>query len=130
MKDPAAEAPSGLTIGAVERLHWLLLAGAVALSFLIPSASPASVAAGGIFMGANVNLMKQILARVLRPGGPRLAAAMTLLVLKICLFLGLLVLLFRRIPIDGLSFAAGATVFLIAAVIGAVRAGETSQGEL
>ena len=132
MSDPTPEAPPApaLSIEAVERLHWLLLAGAVGLAFLVPEASPASVAAGGGFMGANVNLMKHLLRRVLRPGGPSLAPAMILLVLKICLFLGLLVLLFRRIPIDGLSFAAGATVFLIAAVIGAVRTGGTSQGEL
>lgn len=131
MSEPPLEtpAPEPLPIGAVERLHWMMLAGCVGLAFLIPGAAPASVAAGGAFMGANVNLMKHLFRRVLRPGGPSLAPAMGLLVLKMCLFLGLMVLLFERIPIDGLSFAAGASVFLIAAVIGTLRTGGTSQGE-
>jgi hypothetical protein len=133
MSEPEGDAPPPLapilSIEAIERLHWVLLAAAVAAAFAIPSASPASVAAGGAFMGANVNLMKHLLRRVLRPGGPSLAPAMILLVLKFCLFLGLLVLLFERIPIEGLSFAAGATVFLFAAVIGALRTGGTAQGD-
>ena len=115
----------------IERLHWGLLALAVLLSWLVPMFSPLSVAAGGVFMGMNVNLMKRLLRRVLRPGGAtRIAPAMALLALKMCLFLGLLLLLFRRIPIDGLSFAGGATVFLVAAVIEGTRPGVTSQGEI
>ena len=129
---PAGDGPPAppITIERVERLHWALLALAVAGSFLVPGASPASVAAGGVFMGANVTLMKHLLRRVLRPAGAqRVGTAMALLALKMGLFLGLLLLLFRRIPIDGLSFAGGATVFLAAAVIGTLRSDETIQGE-
>jgi hypothetical protein len=79
-------------------------------------------------MGTSVNLMKRLAARLVQPAG-RLVPALALLTAKTCLFLGLLVLLFRRIPIDGLSFAAGATVFLIAAVVSALRPGETSRGK-
>lgn len=120
-----------LSIEQVEKLHWGLLVVAVGVALLVPGASPISVAAGGAFMGANVNLMKHLLRRVLRPGGePRVGIAIGLLALKLCLFLGLLLLLFRRIPIDGLSFAGGATVFLVASVVGAALSGGASQGEL
>ena len=120
-----------MTIGQIEWLHWGLLVVAVGVAFLIPGASPASVAAGGAFMGANVNLMKHLLRRVLQPGGEsRVGIAIGLLVLKLGLFLGLLLLLFRRISIDGLSFAGGATVFLVAAVLGTALYGGASQGEL
>jgi len=115
----------------VERLHWILLALATALAFLFPELSPLSLAAGGVFMGVNVKLMKGVLRRVLAPSRTqRVGAAMGLLALKMCLFLGLLLLLFRRIPIDGLSFAVGATMFPLASVIAVLRSGETSQGEI
>lgn len=117
-----------LTIDQVERLHWWMLAAVTLVAALVPGASPVSLAAGGLFMGTSVNLMKRLVARLVRPGG-RLAPALALLTAKTALFLGLLVLLFKRIPIDGMSFAGGATVFLVAAVVSAVRSGERSRGE-
>lgn len=117
-----------MTIDQVERLHWWMLAAATLIAAVVPGASPLSVAAGGVFMGTSVNLMKRLVARLVQPGG-RLAPALALLTAKTALFLGLLVLLFKRIPIDGVSFAGGATVFLLAAVVGAVRSGGTSRGE-
>jgi hypothetical protein len=72
------------TIAEIERLHWWMLAGAVLLAALVPGLSPASVAAGGLFMGASVNLMKRLVARLVQPGG-RLAPALALMTLKTCL---------------------------------------------
>jgi len=125
------EAPSRPQVGIrrIERLHWLLLAAVVALSFAVPGLSPIGVAAGGAFMGVNVNLMKRLLQRVLGPGGGGSpTAAIALLVGKTGLFLALLALLFWRVPLDGLSFAVGATLFLVAAVVGALLP-VRSQGE-
>ena len=119
----------GLQIETIERLHWALLAATVIAALFLPGASAISVAAGGLFMGANVSILKHLLRRLLRPRGPRLGPAMALLLAKMCLFLGLLVLLFRRIPIDGLSFAGGATVFLLASVIGVLLPVGTAEGE-
>lgn len=117
------------SIERIERLHWGLLAAGVALAFLVPGLSPVGVAAGGLFMGANVNLMKRLLQRLLGPGGARNPApAIAFMIGKTGLFLALLALLFWRVPIDGLSFAVGTTLFLVAAVVGALLP-VRSQGE-
>lgn len=133
MPEPVADDPRSGTphagIERIERLHWGLLAAGVALAFLVPGLSPIGVAAGGVFMGANVNLMKRLMQRLLGPGGSGNAgSAVALMILKTGLFLALLALLFWRVPIDGLSFAVGTTLFLVAAVVGALLP-VRSQGE-
>jgi hypothetical protein len=126
----APRSPAPASLERIERLHWALLAVVALAAFAVPGLQPGSVAAGGVFMGLNVLLMKRLLGRLAGSPGPRHPGpAIFLLGAKTCLFLALLALLFWRVPIDGLSFAVGASVFLVAAVVGAVLPGARSQGE-
>lgn len=126
----APRSPAPASLARIERLHWALL-GVVALAaFAVPGLHPGSVAAGGAFMGINVLLMKRLLGRLSVSPGPRHPGpAIFFLGAKTALFLALLALLFWRVPIDGLSFAVGASLFLVAAVVGTVLPGARSQGE-
>jgi hypothetical protein len=78
-------------------------------------------------MGANFVLLlvmtRFACSAAARPDKPRRAAlAVAAFVVKFALFLGLLAGLFLRLPIEGLSFAVGATPLLVAFVIEALRA--------
>lgn len=122
--------PPAASIERIERLHWGILGAAVLVALAIPEASPLSIAAGGAFMGFNVNLMKRLLQRLSQAAAPQSpGSAIALLGLKTLLFLALLALLFWRVPIDGLSFAVGATMFLVAAVVGSLFPARSTQGE-
>ncbi len=123
-------APRSFRLEDVERLHLALLGSAVLAAVLLPWPKPGSVLAGGAVMGLNVWLMKGIVRRLLRAEGPQgVGTAMILLLLKFALLLGLLGLLFWRVSLDGMSFALGITLFLVAAVVEAVRASFSNQGE-
>jgi len=100
-----------------------------ALAYATHSGAPGSLLLGGIVMGVNFWLLR-LVTNVLRPsvleaGKPgRVALAIAALTLKFALFLGLLGLLFWRVPIDGLSFAVGVTLLLVACLL------EVARGEL
>ena len=117
-----------LQLERVERLHLSLLALVVASAALTNWLHPWSVAAGGGVMAANVWLMKSVVRRALRPDG-QAGVAMAMLAGKFGLLLALLVLLFWRVSLDGMSFAVGITLFPAAAVIEAVRVETRAQGE-
>ncbi len=104
----------------IELLHVVLL-GVVALVAVATGwLSVGSVLLGGAVMGLNFRLLKEIVRRVLRPGRGWYIA-LGLFVAKFGLFLGLLALVFWRVPVDGLSFAVGITLLLAACVIEALR---------
>ncbi len=106
----------------IERWHLALLGAAVAMALLTRWVSPASVLLGGAVMGVNFWLMRQVSQRVLaraRRGHP--AIVVGLILAKFTLFLGLLGLLFWRVPIDGAGFGIGATMLLVACVAAALR---------
>jgi hypothetical protein len=117
----------------LERIEWLnvgLVVVAVLVAEFTPWPDAWSVAAGGVMMAGNVWFMKGIMRRVLRPGGPgRLGVAMAMLLGKFALLLGLLGLLFWQVRLDGTSFALGISLFLVAAVVEAVRASVVNRGE-
>jgi hypothetical protein len=77
---------------------------------------------GGVFMGVNFFLLGFGILWLLAPlaSKGRVKAGVSLLILKIIIFLGLLTLLFFWFHIDGLSFAIGFSTLLLAVLIEAV----------
>jgi hypothetical protein len=77
---------------------------------------------GGVFMGVNFFLLGFGILWVLAPlaGKGKVRAGVSLLILKIILFLGLLTVLFFRFQIDGLSFALGFSTLILAILLEAV----------
>lgn len=107
----------------ISKLHLGLVGATGGLAYATQWAQPGSLVLGGAVMGANFWLLR-LIAGVLRPGGGqgRAAVAMGAFVLKFALLIGLLVALFWHVPIEGMSFAFGATLLLVACVVEAVRA--------
>jgi hypothetical protein len=77
---------------------------------------------GGVFMGVNFFLLGFGILWVLTPlaSKGRVRAGVSLLILKIIIFLSLLILLFFRFQIDGLSFALGFSTLILAVLVEAV----------
>ena len=77
---------------------------------------------GGVFMGVNFFLLGFGILWVLTPlaSKGRVRAGVSLLILKIIIFLSLLTLLFFRFQIDGLSFAIGFSTLILAVLVEAV----------
>jgi hypothetical protein len=77
---------------------------------------------GGLFMGVNFFLLGFGVLWVLAPlaSKGRVTAGVSLLILKIIIFLSLLTLLFLRFQIDGLSFALGFSTLILAIFVEAV----------
>ncbi len=105
----------------ISKLHVGLLGVTSGVAYATQWAAPGSLLLGGAVMGANFWLLR-LITNVLRPGGrSRAALAVAAFVAKFTLFLGLLFLLFWRVPIEGMSFALGATLLLVACLLEAVR---------
>ena len=109
-----------LQVEEIQGLHLKLLAGAAVVAYLTGWVSPWSLLIGGAIMGVNFWLLRQA-ARYLLTGQRRPAVALGLLLARFTLLLGLLALLFWRLPLDGLAFAVGVTMLLVACVATAVR---------
>jgi len=105
----------------IEHLHLFLLALTAGLALATGWLQVASLLFGGAVMLANFWLLKEIVRRVLRPGNRRYKAVL-LFVAKFALYLGLMALVFWRVPVEGLSFAVGVTLLLGACVVEAFRA--------
>lgn len=107
----------------IERLHFGLLAAAVCAAYLSGWFGAGSVLFGGAVMALNFWLLKQMARRLVTPGRERRAWIVPVLMIgKFSVFLGLLSLLFWRVPLDPMGFAVGATVLLVACVVAALRA--------
>jgi hypothetical protein len=104
----------------IEVLHLALLLGAAAIALATGWLQLGSLLLGGGVMAANFRLLKLLVRRALRPGRGR-GLAMVAFTAKFGLFLGLLAMLFRKVPVEGASFAVGATLLLSACVIEALR---------
>jgi hypothetical protein len=101
-----------------------MLAGALtAASAALRVGSPASAAAGGAFMLADFALIRLLVSRVIRPGGSR-ALAFVALIVKVMLFVGLLAVVALQLPVEPLSFAAGASMLPAAFVLEAIWLGD------
>jgi len=102
--------------------HVGLLGACGSVAYATGWAEPKSLLLGGAVMGANFWLMR-LITNVLRPGAldsgkrGRATLAVAAFVLKFGLFLGLLAALFWRLPIEGMSFALGVTLLLVACLL-------------
>lgn len=108
----------GIRLEQIERVHFALIAAATAVAALTGWFGAGSVALGGGVMAANVWLLKQISQRLLTPSvaSQRPGVVLLLVLAKFSIFLGLLGLLFWRVPLDPMAFAAGATLLMVACV--------------
>jgi hypothetical protein len=106
----------------IGKLHVGLLGATGGVAYATHWAEPVSLLLGGAVMGVNFWLLR-LLTNVLRPGDgqggsrTRAAVAVAAMTLKFTLFLGLLAALFWRVPIEGMSFAGGVTVLLVACLL-------------
>ena len=107
----------------IERLHLGLLAVVVGLAAITGWLSAGSVLLGGGVMGVNFWLMRHLFQRLFIPDDSvrRTPLVVALVIAKFSIFMGLLALLFWRVPLDAISFAVGATLLLIACVVGVFR---------
>lgn len=113
------ESASTKTILRIELWHGLIMLalwGVLAPRKLI---EPGALLVGGLFMGLNFFLLSFGVAWVLTPlaGRKRVKLGVTLLVLKIVMFLGLLLTLFFKFSIDAISFSVGFSSLLLAIVL-------------
>ena len=106
----------------IGQFHVGILLAAAALAFVTGWVDAGSLLLGGLVMGANFWLLR-LMTDVLRPGSfdpekrGRVALAVAAMTLKFGLFLLLLAALFWRLPIEGMSFALGVTVLLVACLV-------------
>lgn len=111
----------------ISALHVGLVAAASGVAYTTRWIEPGSLILGGAVMGTNFYLLR-VISNLLRPEWldsakrGRAALAVAAMVLKFGLFLGLLVALFWRVPIEGMSFALGVTLLLVACVVESARA--------
>jgi hypothetical protein len=82
-----------------------------------------SLLAGGAFMVLDFHLIRMLVSRLIRPGGSQ-AWTVLLLTLKFVLVVALIVGVFYQFPVAPMSFAFGASLLLVAAVLDAVWLGE------
>ena len=106
----------------IGKWHAGLVLGSGAVTYATHVGEPGSLLLGGTLMGANFWLLRLLTGAVCRgaadPAKGRYAGlAIGSMVLKSLLFLVLLGGLFVRLPIEGMSFAAGVTLLLVACVI-------------
>lgn len=112
------------TILRIETWHGIILLLLVAALWRSRVLDPTALLAGGIFMGVNFLLLSYGVAWLITPlaGSKRIKAGISLLVLKIIVFLALLTMLFFRFDLDAVSFAVGFSTLLVAIIIETVRA--------
>ncbi len=107
----------------VELWHGLLLLIMLATIGRTRLVDPTALVVGGLFMGVNFFLLSFGVAWVLTPlaGKGRVKAGISLLVLKIVIFLGLLATLLYRFDLDAVSFSIGFSTLIVAIFLEAIR---------
>ncbi len=109
----------------ITRMHVGLVGASGGLAYATHIGEAGSVLLGGAVMGANFVLLRWIVGAVCATdpakAARRKALAAAAVVLKFAVFLGLLAGFFLRVPIEGMSFAFGATLLVVACVIEALR---------
>jgi hypothetical protein len=110
----------------IGKVHVMLLVVSSGVAYATRWLEPLSVLLGGLVMGVNFWLLRLITNLLRRdafdPGKRgRVAVAVAAMILKFGLFLALLAALFWRLPIEGMSFALGVTILLVACVLEAAR---------
>lgn len=111
------------TIFRIELWHALLLLGLLVTLRGTGFVDATALILGGLFMGVNFLLLSFGIAWLLAPlaGSGRIKAGVSLLILKIVIFLGLLTALFFGFDLDPLSFALGFSTLIPALLIEALR---------
>jgi hypothetical protein len=112
------------TILRIETWHALMLLVLMTAVWATKTLDPTAILAGGLFMGLNFLLLGYGVAWLIAPlaGRKRVKSGVTLLVLKIAIFLALLSTLFFRFDLDPISFAAGFSTLVLAIIVEAARA--------
>jgi hypothetical protein len=111
-----------IELARIGKLHVGLLGVTGGVAYATQWIEPGSLLLGGAVMGVNVWLLR-LITDVLRTDlfdpakRGRVAVAVAAMVLKFAVFLGLLIALFGRVPIAGMSFALGVTLFLVACLL-------------
>ena len=115
-----------VTLRRVSNLAVALTVSAAALAAATGYADAISVALGGAFMLGNFHLIRMLVSLVVKGGsgqGARLWAG-ALLTLKFLLSVLLVAAVIYQFPVAPLSFALGASMLLVAAVLEAAVLGE------
>lgn len=112
-----------LRVGRVSAVLVAVLAAAIALGGV---GDVTSVLAGGAFMLVDFHLIRILVSRLIKPGAGR-GLVFVGLGLKFLLVLGLVVAVFRQWPVEPLSFAAGASMLLVAALLDATVLGTSTE---
>ena len=102
--------------------HCIFVTLATAVAMISPQLEAMSLILGGLFMGINLLLLHYLAGAITRavvepPGSVALAMIIGAFVLKFSIFLALVLLLFKRVPVDGPSFGLGVTLLLVACVL-------------
>ena len=100
----------------------LLVAVAAGVSVLSGAAQAPSVLVGGAFMLLNYRLIITLVSRLIAPGGGAYSA-LGVLVLKLALMGVLLAGVLYQVPVEPMSFALGASMLPVAAVLDAAVLG-------
>lgn len=110
------------TILRIELWHGLLLLILVLAFRRTKFIDPQALLLGGVFMGLNFFLLGFGILWVLAPlaGKGKVRAGVSLLILKMIIFLASLIILFLHYEIDGLSFALGFSTLIMAIFVEAV----------
>jgi hypothetical protein len=109
----------GHTVVRIELLHVAFVALLAVALVPMRWVYPGSLVIGALFMGVNFLLLSSGIRWVLTPfaGRGRVRSGVTLLILKMALFLGALSLLLTRVSLDPLSFTLGFSSLLAAILL-------------
>jgi hypothetical protein len=113
-----------MDLARIGKLHLGMVAAAGMLAYAARWGDPGSLVLGGAVMGANfwlLRIVSSMLCASAAGGSSRAMLGVLAVVAKFGLLLGLLAMLFVRLPIEGMSFACGVTVLLVACVLEALR---------
>jgi hypothetical protein len=113
------EATAKKTIWRIELWHVLLLLTLAVTLGRTQYLDLIALLVGGVFMGVNFLLLAFGVAWLLTPlaSKGKVKAGISLLLLKILIFLGLLLVLFFRFQLDAISFAVGFSTLLVAILL-------------
>jgi hypothetical protein len=113
-------------VARVEMWNCAIVLVLAAIATTTSTMDPLALLAGGIFMGVNFLLLGTGVRWIISPNmsKKRRRIGMSLLVLKLFLFLGLISTVFVQIKLDVVSFIVGVSSLLVASVI----AGLTPEG--